>query len=162
MNGYMKLLFVLTATGIATVWFAQGLLNPFVKAVFSIVVCALDILFTFFFGRIGKLSNVIENKITKPYRKIHFPPLFKALLYFSVGVLIWVLDNKYATSLYAEDQATFYPFVITGKKYWITENGFFIGGFFVFLSAMYVLGVVLRALNKLLNQPIQISIVVNK
>jgi hypothetical protein len=167
MNEYVLLLFVLTATGIATVWFAQGLLNPFIHIVLSIIACALEIVLTFFFGWIGKLSNVIEAKITKSIRRaidrIHIPRLIKALMYFLVGTTVFILDYLYGKILFNYDETIpFYHYYFFGKSYWMSSYAIIIGGFFILVSAMYVLGVILRGLNKLLDRPIRVSIVVQK
>ncbi len=162
----VQMMFLFAGTAFVTWWFLLGILNPFIDAALAIIGCALEIILTFFFGYISKASNVIEKKITNPVRsvtkRIHIPSLVVATIYFLIGAAVFVLDHFYATKIYAEDATTFYPFIFQGTKYWATKEALQFGGFFMFLSACYALGVLLRGLDKLLNRQIRISIVINR
>lgn len=159
MNANMKLLFVFTGLTVLTLWFAEGLLNPFIKAAASIIFTALLVLFKFFFGWIG----IVLVKITKPFRNIHFPPFVKALLYFLFGAMFFVLDQIYGKQLFELDETIlFYHVHIGGWSFWISKYAIMIGGFFIFISACYMIGIILRGLNKLLDHPVHISIVINR
>jgi hypothetical protein len=164
-NEFILLVFLLTATGITTVWFSQGLLNQFLKNVLSIVACALDILFSFFFGYINKLSNVIDNRVTKPVRRvksrIHIPRIVKALIYFLLGTGIFILDYFYGKALFnADETIPFYHVSALGRSYWISEYATILGGIFIFLGAINLLGVLLKALFTFLDYPVSISIAI--
>lgn len=166
MNVYVQMLFIFGAGAFLTWWFLLGLLNPFINASLAIIKCALEVILTFFFSCISALSNEIERRITLPIRRIkqriHIHPLIKAGFYLTIGFSVFVLDHFYATKIYAEDETKFYDFVIGGNKYWVTEEALSIGGFFIFIGSLYLVGVVLRALNQLLDHPIRISIVLQK
>lgn len=166
MNVYVQMLFIFGAAAFLTWWFLLGLLNPFINACLAIIKCALEVILTFFFSGISALSNKIERRITFPIRRIkqriHIHPIIKAGFYLTIGFSIFVLDHFYATKIYAEDETKFYNFILQGKTYWITEEALSIGGFFIFIGTLYLAGVVLKALNQLLDRPIRISIVLQK
>lgn len=157
MNVYMQMLFIFGAGAFLTWWFLQGLLNPFIKAVFSIVITGLFVVVSFFFGPF----IFIARKIIDLLHWIFGPVWMKILVYSLVGIGILILDHLYNTRIFAEDETTFYSVVVKGTKYWITLPAIEIAGFFLFLAACYTIGIVLRGLNTLLDHPMHISIVVH-
>lgn len=164
MNTSILQLFLLTGTAFVTWWFLLGLLNPFIDSASSIIKCAVSTVFFFFFGPIIKLINKLYNTIIKPVRrtlqKVHLPYVIKAIFYLFLGVGIVILDQLYATKIFAEDQTTFYNIVFQGKKYWITQIATIAGGFFIGLGTLYTLDLILNGINKLLDRMIRISIVI--
>lgn len=158
MNVYMQILFIFGAGAFLTWWFLKGLLNPFLEAAFSIVITGLFVVVSFFLNPFISLARSVTHFL----RKIFRPVWVKIIVYSFLGIGIIVLDHFYATTIYAEDETVFYHYIILGKTYWITQAAFRIGGFFLFLDAIYILDVILKGLNKLLNHPMRISIVVQK
>lgn len=165
-NPYVQMLFLFTGTGIVTYWFVLRLLNPFIDSAIAIVKCALYVLLSFFVGCVDKVGNVLEKKIGDPIRnviqRIHIPLFVKVVLYFTVGVGIFVLDHVYGTKIYEADETTFYHVFFRGTTYWITEAGLVIGGFFIGLATLLVLIEILKKIDNLLSRPIRISVVIQK
>ena len=166
MNVYMQTLFVCTASAFLTWWFLLGLLNPFIDSALAIIKCALYVILSFIFGGITGIYDALGEKIIHPIRRIfrpvHVPPLVKALIFFMLGALIFVLDHIYGTKIYAEDETIFYHIVFLEKTYWITQAGLVIGGFFIGLAALYLLNEMWKGINKLLSHTIRVSVVIRR
>jgi hypothetical protein len=163
----MQLLFLLTFSGILTVWFMRGLLNPYINVTFAIIRCAIESTLTLFFKPISVVSNSIEQKITKPIRRItnsiHIPKPLKALFYLCCGVGIFYADQKYGKTMFNLDETIrFYQVAIMNKSYWVSEYAIWVGGFCIGLASLYILVEIFRGLNKLLDHPIGITVVVLK
>lgn len=113
-----------------------------------------------------KLNKSIEKTIIRPIhhavQQIHIPKMMKAVFYMSLGVAIVILDQLYATKIFAEDEITFYNIVFRGKKYWITQVASIWGGIFFGLGALYAIDLILSGINKLLDRRVRLSIVVHK
>lgn len=153
MNEYVELLFVFGAAAFLTRWFLLGLLNPFIEATVSIIMTAIMVILTFLFGWIGKL----------PMWRLHFPPVVKMFIYFFIGASVFYLDHIFGKQLFELDETIpYYPVSIHGVSLWVSGYAYTIGGFFIFLSACYLVGIILRGLNRLLDHPMRITVVINK
>lgn len=166
MYTFFLVLFLLTAQAFVIWWFLLGLLNPFIDSAAAIVKCAFSTVFFFFFDPIMKLINKLNRKILKPIhhtiQQIHIPKVMKAVFYLSFGIGIVILDQLYATKIFAEDETTFYDIVFQGKKYWITQVALLWGGIFFGLGALYAIDLILSGIYKLFDRRIRVSIVVHK
>jgi hypothetical protein len=147
----MQMLFIFGAGAFLTWWFYLGLLNPYINAMGAIIKCAITAFFT-----------LLINPLRPIIQRIHIPTLGKAAVFFLLGASILVWDHFYATKIYAEDQAVFYDFIIFGKKYWVMSVSLAYSGIFLFVGSLYLVTAILRMLNKLLDHPMQISIVINR
>lgn len=166
MNPFILILFIAGASSFLTWWLLLGLLNPYIDAILGILKCAFGVLLNFLADGIFKLVFLINRILVKPIRKmiqkIHIPTVIKGVIFLALGISIFALDHFYATKIYAEDQTTFYDFIIFGKKYWVTQVALMYGGIFIFLASLYFLKVILQLLNKMLDHPLDISIVFYK
>ena len=160
----LSLLFLLTGTGIVTLLFASGRLNPFLDIVFAIIKCAIEAVLRLLFGWIGRVSHKIEEKIITPIRKnVHIPLLIMAEVSLLIGSLVFYLDHIYEKRIFEADESVrFYHVKFLGGTYWVTQTALFIGGFFIGLFVLYVLKMILRGLNRLLDHPVHISITVHR
>lgn len=165
-NVYVQMLFLFAGTGIVTYWFYLRLLNPFIDAAIAIMMCALYVILSFFFGSVEKVYNLVKRKTVDPIRniiqRIHIPLLVKVFIYFIIGVGIFVLDQLYGTKIYEADETTFYHVLFRGTTYWITQAGLIIGGFFIGLATLIVIIELWKAIDNLLSRPIRISVVIQK
>lgn len=164
-NGYMVMLFVFTAVTIITLWFAEGLLNPYIEVVLEILKYILDIILTPFFGFINwagkKLDIHIRNPIQKAINKIHIPILMKALIYAILGSTVFALDHAYGIRIFQSDESfAMYPIEINGVKFWVSQIALWLGGFFIGLALLYTLSEAMKVLNRLLDRRIQLNILI--
>jgi hypothetical protein len=158
LNPYIQSLFMFTAMTVATLWFAGGHLNAFIGAVLNILLTGLGITLSFFLFPFTWTAH----KIYTAYKRIYFPPLVKALIYFSAGIGIFVLDHMYNTVIYAEDQTTFYHIAFRGTTYWISQVAATCGGFFIFLGTVYFLGILWNVFKKLTDHRIRITFIMTR
>lgn len=157
-NPYMQMLFIFGAGAFLTWWFLQGLLNPFIKAAVGIVVTGLFVVVSFFISPILWVVRLIYRFI----QQIFAPVWVKISVFILIGVSIFILDHFYNIKIYAEDQTTFYHIIFLNKTYWITLQAIEIGGFFLFLASIYLLGEILKGLDWILNRMINISIIIHR
>jgi hypothetical protein len=167
MNASIQILFILTLGLILTWWFLNGLLNPFIDAVIAIVKCAVTVIFSALFESINKATKIYDANITQQIQKFknrhQLSTLAKALIFFSFGVAVLILDQIYGRKFFNYDETIpFYPIIIQNHTYWISKYALLFGGCFIGISSLYFIGEILSKINKLLNHPIRISIVIYK
>jgi len=158
MEVLIKLLFLFGGASFLLWWFLKGLLNPFIEAAVAIVMTAVVTIAGFFLDPV----IAITRAILRPIRRILTPVWVKIPVYLILGAGIFVLDHYYNTKVFAEDETTFYRLVIADRVFWVTSIAFWSGSFLLLLSAWYILKVILRGLNRLLDRPIHISVIVQK
>lgn len=163
-NPYIQFLYLLSLSAILTWLFLTQRLNPFINAALSILGFALELFVDLCFRPIGWAGTRIEKHVTNPVRsvtkRIHIHPLVKALLYATLGIGVFALDHKYAIEIFKSDETfAMYPMEINGMKFWVSEAALWIGGFFIGVSALYTVGWVLKALNRLLDRTVRFNIV---
>lgn len=158
------LLYLLTATGIVTVWFATGRLNDFIDAAKAICYCAVNGFLTLLIIGINATSAVIEKKITKPLRKhVHIRPFIGAEIYLLIGLTILLIDQFYGKNAFASDETIgFYHVEFIGQTLWITQPAAWGAGIFLAMGLWYFIKLAFLALDRLLDRQIRISIVVRR
>jgi hypothetical protein len=154
MNDDIKLLFLLTGTGIVTYWFIQGLLNSFIEAAVSIVITGIFTVVSFFLTPFLKLGQAIMRF----FDRIALP--LKATFYLIIGCGVFVLDHYYNTKIFAEDQTTFYKIGIMEQTYWVTDIACWVGGLFLLLFGIIALKGIVKLFNYIFDRTIHISLLI--
>lgn len=162
-NEYMQILFVLTLSGILTWAFLKKLLNPIIDAALAILGCAIETILTFLMIPVGWTANRIEKHITVPVhnvtKRIHIPAIIKALVWALAAGIVLYMDQKYGKSWFTSDETfAMYPITVDETKFWVSELALWSGGFCLFLSAIYILDVVIAAFNAVFDRTIQLDI----
>ncbi len=158
-------LYVLTLSIILTVAYIQGLLTSFLQAGLSIISCAFDLIFgKIFLGWVSRTRDAIAFRITDPVNSFidRIPRGFKAMFFTLLGYSIFVLDHLYNTTLFAEDETTFYDIVIYGHKYWITDYALMIGGVFLSYGLLYFFILISEVILYFVDRRIKIFVVVRR
>ena len=154
----MKLLFLLTGTAFLTWWFLLGLLNPYIEAAFGILITGLFVVVSFFLSPFIRIARKLYH-----FLQLLFAPVWVKIVGFAfIGAGIFLLDHFYNTTIFAEDQTTFYRIVVANRIFWVTDFAAWTGGFSLGLAALYLIEVMLNFINWLIDRPIQISIVIQK
>lgn len=145
----------------------MGLLNPLIDAVLAITGTALVAILTVFFMVIGKLSNALDTSIFAPIRntirRIHIPVGIKIIFFLLLGSLIVTADHFYGKRFSQSDETIqFYQIVILDRSFWISQIALLFGGFFICLAMLYILGLILKVVNNLLDRRIRLTIVFSR
>lgn len=163
----MLLLFVFTFSAIIAWAFIRKYLNPLIDATLAILGCALETMVTFIMLPISWTAKKIDTYIVQPIENlkkrfhIHIPMLVKACFYALIGIGLFLLDHRYSTGLFANDETfIMYPMEINGIKFWVSEYALWGGGLFLGMSSIILLNEILKTLNRLLDRTIHLNIIV--
>ncbi|MBP9814236.1 hypothetical protein KBC80_03515 [Candidatus Woesebacteria bacterium] len=158
-------LYVLVCGAIVTIWFLNGLLNPFIDAVLAIVKCAIDSILTLFFRPIHKLSDALDKRIRLPIRKFKQRFSFKVVtrIYFTLGILVLYVDHLLATRIFNMDEtALYFPMVIYEKTYWVSLYALLASGWLIFAAELRFVGQLFTWFGNLFDKDFQVNILIYK
>jgi hypothetical protein len=158
-------LYVLVCGATVTIWFLNGLLNPFIDAVLAINKCAIDSILTLFFRPIHKLSDAIDKRIRLPIQAFikRVPTWVHMCGYIVVAIGIIALDQKYLLQIFNYDETMpYYPIHVFEKKYWISLVAIVGAGYCLMIPVFVTISAVMRWIGKLLDKDFQINILIYK
>lgn len=148
--------YLFTVTGIVTIAFAQGLLTPIIDAFIKIVQTAFETILSFLLILIAAPINLITTIIERT------PTIIKIELSLLLACCVLIFDHYSNTMLFAEDEVLFFPFIILGKKYWVTLYALVLSAFVMLPIVEYLFQLFWKGFIHLFDRTINVSVTVHR